>query len=115
MLGALALQPGGLFHSSDARWCTGSAGPLLWRLVLVPSASEMEGVKNSSAPSGGCVHRAGLLLVPSLVGVGVVGWAGVGEGEGALCASQVCVLILIPSAIVLQIRQRQSLFGLSSW
>ena len=81
---------------------------------VVMLVAKLDGVENSSSPSGGCVHRAGLLSATSLVGVGVVGWAGVGEGEGSPCVSQTCVLIFMPSAMVLQMRHRQSLFGLLS-
>ena len=38
-----------------------------------------------------------------------------GEGVGVPCASQICVLIFIPSALVLQILHRHNLLGLSSW
>ena len=43
---------------------------------VVMLVAKLDGVENSSSPSGGCVHRAGLLSASSLVGVGVVGWAG---------------------------------------
>ena len=88
------------------RWGKNQIRPVV---VLV---AKLDGVENSSSPSGGCKHRAGLLSASSLMGVGVVGWAGVGEGVGSPCVSQTCVLILMPSAMVLQMRQRHNLFGL---
>ena len=80
--------------------------------AAVAAVAKLDEVENPSSPSGGCMHRAGLLSASLLVGVGVVGWAGVGEGEGSPCVSQTCVLIFMPSAMVLQIRQRHNLFGL---
>ena len=73
----------------------------------------MVGVINSSTPSVGCEHWTGHPSASPLVGVGLVGWVGV--GEGVPCVLQICVRIFIPSAMVLQTLHLHILLGLSIW